>query len=125
MRSTHHIYKGASFVLGFPGGSVVKKLPTQETQVLSLDQEDPLKEEMAIHSIFFPEKCHGQRSLAGYSPSTGKTIRQYLVTKQQSFMLHYIHPHFLFIFFFSPLGAKPNHFQCSSLHLASLCLACF
>ena len=98
MRSTHHIYKGASFVLGFPGGSVVKKLPTQETQVLSLDQEDPLKEEMAIHSIFFPEKCHGQRSLAGYSPSTGKTIRQYLVTKQQSFMLHYIHPHFLFFF---------------------------
>ena len=88
-------------MLGFPGGSVVKKLPTQETQVLSLDQGDPLKEEMAIHSIFFPEKCHGQRSLAGYSPSTGKTIRQYLVTKQQSFMLHYIHPHFLFFFFFS------------------------
>ena len=37
--------------LGFPGGSVVKNLPAkQETQVQSLDQEDPLEEEMATHS---------------------------------------------------------------------------
>ena len=40
--------------LGFPGGSVVKNLPvmqeSQETQVLSLGQEDPLKEELATHS---------------------------------------------------------------------------
>ena len=39
---------------GFPGGSVVKNLPamqeTQETQVLSLGQEDPLEKEMATHS---------------------------------------------------------------------------
>ena len=36
---------------GFPGGSKVKNLPaTQETQVLSLDQEDPLEEGMEIHS---------------------------------------------------------------------------
>ena len=37
-----------------PGGLVVKNLPTvqetQETQVQSLVQEDPLEEEMAIHS---------------------------------------------------------------------------
>ena len=42
--------------MGFPGGSVVKKkicLPMQETQemqVWSLGQEDPLEEEMATHS---------------------------------------------------------------------------
>ena len=41
--------------LGFPGGSVIKKicLPTQEMQkmlVRSLGQEDPLEEEMATHS---------------------------------------------------------------------------
>ena len=35
----------------FPGGSVVNIcLPTQETRVPSLGQEDPLKEEMASHS---------------------------------------------------------------------------
>ena len=37
--------------MGFPGGSVVKNPPTmQETQVLSLGEEDPLGEGMAIHS---------------------------------------------------------------------------
>ena len=36
---------------GFPGGAVVKNLPaTQETQVQSLDGEDPFEEEMATHS---------------------------------------------------------------------------
>ena len=37
--------------LDFPGGSVVKNPPAvQETQVLSLGQENPLKEEMATRS---------------------------------------------------------------------------
>ena len=39
---------------GFPQGSVVKNPPAmqqmQETQVRSLGQEDPLEEEMVIHS---------------------------------------------------------------------------
>ena len=36
---------------GFLGGSVVKNPPAkQETQVQSLDQEDPLEKEMATHS---------------------------------------------------------------------------
>ena len=35
---------------GFPGGSVVKNPPAmQEIQVQSLDQEDPLEKEKAIH----------------------------------------------------------------------------
>ena len=37
--------------LGFPGGTVVKKLPAmQETWVQSLGQEDPQEQEVAIHS---------------------------------------------------------------------------
>ena len=39
---------------GFPGDSMVKNPPanaeTQETQVRSLGQEDPLEKRMAIHS---------------------------------------------------------------------------
>ena len=36
---------------GLPGGSVVKNVPAVlETQVRSLDQEDPLEEDMATHS---------------------------------------------------------------------------
>ena len=45
----------------------VKHLPTmRETQVQTLDQEDPLEKEMATHSCL--EKSHGQRSLVGYNP---------------------------------------------------------
>ena len=47
---------------------MVKSPPAvQETQVRSLDWEDPLEKEMATHSIFLPGKSHGQRSLRGYS----------------------------------------------------------
>ena len=49
-------------ILSFSDGSAVKKLPTmQETQFQFLGQEDPLEEEMITHSIFWPEKSHGQR----------------------------------------------------------------
>ena len=57
--------------MGFPGGTVVKNLPTmqetQEMQIRSLGQEDPLEEEMATTPGFLPGKSHEQRSLAGYS----------------------------------------------------------
>ena len=56
---------------GFPGGSVIEKLPavqeTQETPVHSLDWED-LEKDMTTHPRFLAWKSHGQRSLAGYSP---------------------------------------------------------
>ena len=63
------------FNWGIPGGaSDFKKkkisLPmqeTQETQVQSLGQEDPLEMEMAIHSSILAWKSLGQRILAGYS----------------------------------------------------------
>jgi len=40
---------------------------TQETQVRSFGQEDPLGREMAT-PVFFPGESHGQRRLVGYSP---------------------------------------------------------
>ena len=40
-----------AFFMGFPSGSVVKiPLTMRETQIWSLDQEDPLEKEMANHS---------------------------------------------------------------------------
>ena len=53
--------QGASLV-----AQTVKNLPVmQETQVQSLDQEDPLEEEMATHSSVLAWRIHGQRSLMG------------------------------------------------------------
>ena len=56
----------------------VKNLPaTQETQVRSLGQKDPLEENPGFSSFlhlltptpaFLPGEFHGQRRLAGYSP---------------------------------------------------------
>ena len=40
----------------------------QETWVRSLDQEDPLEEEMATRSSILPGESHGQKSLVGHSP---------------------------------------------------------
>ena len=40
----------------------------RENQVRSLGWEDPLEEEMAIHSRTIAWKSHGQRSLVGYIP---------------------------------------------------------
>ena len=44
----------------------------QETRVLSQGQEDPLEEGMVTHSSILAGECHGQRSLAGYSPKGHK-----------------------------------------------------
>ena len=42
---------------------------SQETQVQSLDREQPLEKGMATHSyVFLPRESHGQRSLVGYNP---------------------------------------------------------
>ena len=50
MLKTTDLTGGAKEKWGFPGGSVVKNpLAVQETWVRSLDQEDALEKEMAIH----------------------------------------------------------------------------
>ena len=56
----------------------VQKLPTmqetQEMQVQSLGQEDPLEETWQPTLVFLPEKSHGQRSLGCYSPKDDKEL---------------------------------------------------
>ena len=75
----------------------VKNLPaiqeTQETQVQSLGQEDPLEREMATHPVFLPEKSHGQRSLVGYSQRSQR-VGHSQVTKH----MHKSYMHILFKF---------------------------
>ena len=67
-----------TFIRGFPGSSVVKKLPamqgTQETWDGSLGQEDPLEMGMATTPVFLPGEFHGPRSLVGYSPQGRKGL---------------------------------------------------
>ena len=47
---------------------MVKNLPAkQKTRIRSLNQEDPLEEEMAATLVFLPGEFHGQRSLVGCS----------------------------------------------------------
>ena len=46
----------------------------QETQVLSLGQEDTLEKGITTHSIFLSGEFHGQRSLVGYSPWDHKEL---------------------------------------------------
>ena len=43
-------------------------LAVQETRLQSLGQEMPWRREWLPTPVFFPEKSHGRRSLAGYSP---------------------------------------------------------
>ena len=45
----------------------------QETQVQSLDLEDPLEEEMATHPSILAWKSHGQRNLTGYKLGAAKS----------------------------------------------------
>ena len=75
--------------LGFPGGSVVKKLPAvQEIQVQSRGWEDPLREEMAASSSILAWESHAQRSLAGHSPWGCRCVGHNLETKQQQQILY-------------------------------------
>ena len=54
----------------------VKNLPAlQETQVWSLDREDPLEKGMATTPVFLPGESHGQRRLEGYSPRGCERVR--------------------------------------------------
>ena len=71
--------------IGLPGGLVVKNLPAmQETWVPSLVGKIPQRRKRQHTPVFLPGKCHGQRSLAGYSPWDCKRVRHNLVTKTKT-----------------------------------------
>ena len=61
---------------GFPGGAVVKNLPaTQETQVQSLDGEDPFEEEMATHSSVLAWKISWTEEPGGLQSIKSQRVR--------------------------------------------------
>ena len=63
---------------------MVKNLPAMwETWVRSLDQEDPLEEEMATPSSILAWNIHGHWYLVSYSSWGHKSMELYLVTKLQ------------------------------------------
>ena len=74
--------------MGFPGGSVVKNLPSmQEMWVRSLGREDLLEKEMAVHSSILPM----DRGAWCYSPWGCKRVRHDWATKEQQQKWQYTH----------------------------------
>ena len=59
-----------------PGGSVVKNpLAMWETQVRSLDQEDPLEKEMATHSSILAWRIPWTDEPGGYRPWGSQRVK--------------------------------------------------
>ena len=55
--------------MGVSGGSVVKSLPVKARDMGSISGwEIPWRRTWQPTPVFLPGECHGQRSLAGYSP---------------------------------------------------------
>ena len=64
--------------LGFPGSSVVKNLPAmQEMQVQSLGREDPMREDMAIHSSILARKIPWTEEPGGLRPIGPQRVRRW------------------------------------------------
>ena len=70
--------------VNFPGGSVVKNPPAvQLTQVQSLDREDPLEKETAIHSSILAWRIPWMEELGRLPFMGSKKVGYDLVDKQQ------------------------------------------
>ena len=83
----YRFWGGGKLSFGLPKWLSGKKNPpakqeAQEMPVQSLGWEDPLKEEMATHSVFLPGESHGQRNMVGCSLWSHRRIRHDLATKQ-------------------------------------------
>ena len=64
------------FNLGFPGGSVVKNLPTNAgDQVQSLGQEDPLEKEMVTHSSILAWRIPWTEGPGGLQSTGSQRVR--------------------------------------------------
>ena len=75
--STRSVNNQLTFLLGFPGGSVVKNLPVNAGDTGSI----PWRRKLQPTPVFWPGKPNGQRSLVGYSPWGHKELDR---TKQLS-----------------------------------------
>ena len=73
-----------SLLWGFPGGSVVKNLPTMpQMQAGSLGQEDPLEKEMATHSNILAWEIPWTEEPGGLQSMGWQRVGHNLTTKQQ------------------------------------------
>ena len=77
----------------------------QETLVWSLGWGRHLEKEMALHSVFLPGKCHGQRSLVAYSPWGCKELD---TTEWLSIYIHMSHDTCLWSFTTTQLWSLPK-----------------
>ena len=86
-------------LLGSPGGSAVKNLPTKlETRVWSLGREDPLKKEMATHSSILAWEIPWTEEPGGLQSRGSQRVGHDLVTnrhhhhhqQKQSFIMLYV-----------------------------------
>ena len=72
------VFSLSTYYSGFPDGTIVKNLPamqeTQETQVWSLDWEDPWRGKWQPIPVFCPGKFHGNRILVGTCPRVCKIV---------------------------------------------------
>ena len=69
---------------GFPGSSAVKNhLPMQEMQVWSLDQDDPLEEEIATHYSILAWEVPWTEEPGRPQSMGSQSVRHNLTTKQQ------------------------------------------
>ena len=62
---------------------VKNRLPMQETQVRSLDREDPLKEGMAIHDGILVWEIPWTGEPGGLQPTGSQRVRHDLAAEQQ------------------------------------------
>ena len=69
--------------LGFPGGSVVKNLPMQDSWVQFLGREDPLEKEMATHSNILAWEIPWTEGPRGLQSMGLQRVGHNLATKQQ------------------------------------------
>ena len=104
-----HLSAPISPYQGFPGGSVVKRLPPmQETRVQSLGREDPLEKEMATHSRILAWRIPWTEEPGGLQSTGSQRVEHDWVT-----LLTYLFPHTTFSIFFAfatLLGIKKQLF---------------
>ena len=96
--------------LGFPGGSVVKNLPTNAYLIPGSGRSSGQRK-WQYTPIFSPGKSHGERGPAGYSPWAHERAGHDLATKQQQQQCVHIHPYFSSLHFkmgYHNFGGQPS-----------------
>ena len=77
--------EGVQSYRGFPGGLVVKNLlAVQKTQIQSLGRENPLEEEVAIHSSILVWEISWTEEPGGLQSTGSQRVGHNSATKQQS-----------------------------------------